>query len=172
MRAFLTVGSTKFDALVQTALSRAVLDSLNRKGYTELVIQCGGSDFELASSISQDEVFSVLRNGIDITLWRFKPSLNDEYERADIVISHAGSGTILDVLRLGKPLIVVPNPTLLHNHQEELAEALSTLGHLQSSSVSDLARAIETFDSTALVSFPLFDGSRFSRILDEEMGFK
>lgn len=43
-----------------------------------------------------------------------------------------GSGTIIDVLRLGKPLIVVPNHSLLDNHQEELADALSDLGHLKS----------------------------------------
>lgn len=47
-----------------------------------------------------------------------------------------GSGTILDVLRMGKPMIVIPNPTLLHNHQEELASALEELGHLKATTVS------------------------------------
>ena len=42
-----------------------------------------------------------------------------------------GSGTILDVLRLNKPLIVVPNSSLLDNHQQELADALADLGHLK-----------------------------------------
>lgn len=106
-----------------------------------------------------------------VKLWKFKPSLEEEYERADLVISHAGSGTILDVLRLGKPLIVVPNPTLLDNHQEELASALAELGHLQSTTVADLPRAIQIFDPSALVPFPAFEGSRFARLLDEEMGF-
>lgn len=46
-----------------------------------------------------------------------------------------GSGTILDVLRSGRPLIVVPNPTLMDNHQEELALQLDRLGHLKASSV-------------------------------------
>lgn len=46
-----------------------------------------------------------------------------------------GSGTILDVLRSGKPLIVVPNPTLMDNHQEELALQLDSLGHLRATSV-------------------------------------
>ena len=36
-----------------------------------------------------------------------------------------GSGTILDALRIGVPLVVVPNTTLLHNHQVELAEELA-----------------------------------------------
>lgn len=47
----------------------------------------------------------------------------------------AGSGTILDVLRKCKALIVIPNPTLLDNHQEELAKALADLGHLKASNI-------------------------------------
>ena len=39
-----------------------------------------------------------------------------------------GSGTILDVLLRGKPLIIVPNPTLLDNHQEDMAHAMGLLG--------------------------------------------
>jgi beta-1,4-N-acetylglucosaminyltransferase len=46
-----------------------------------------------------------------------------------------GSGTILEVLRMGKPLIVVPNNTLADNHQLELAKALADLGHLKTCSV-------------------------------------
>jgi UDP-N-acetylglucosamine transferase subunit ALG13 len=46
-----------------------------------------------------------------------------------------GSGTILDVLRMPKPMIVVPNPTLLDNHQEELASTLEEMGHLKAATV-------------------------------------
>ena len=31
---------------------------------------------------------------------------------------------------MGKPLIVVPNPLLMDNHQVELGEQLAQLGHL------------------------------------------
>lgn len=50
-------------------------------------------------------------------------------------LNASGSGTILDVLRMGKPLIAVPNATLLDNHQQELAEALSGMGHLVASDI-------------------------------------
>ena len=49
--------------------------------------------------------------------------------------SPPGSGTILDVLRRRKPLLVIPNPTLLDNHQAELSDSLAALGHLKSSTV-------------------------------------
>ena len=41
-----------------------------------------------------------------------------------------GSGSILDALRIGVPLIVVPNPELLDNHQVELAKELSAQGYV------------------------------------------
>ncbi len=44
--------------------------------------------------------------------------------------SRTGSGSILDALRIAVPLIVVPNPSLLDNHQEELAEELARQGYV------------------------------------------
>jgi len=41
-----------------------------------------------------------------------------------------GSGSILDALRISVPLIVVPNPSLLDDHQTELAEALQEQGYV------------------------------------------
>jgi UDP-N-acetylglucosamine transferase subunit ALG13 len=40
-----------------------------------------------------------------------------------------GAGTILDGMRLGLSLIVVPNDSLLDNHQLELAEELESQGY-------------------------------------------
>lgn len=209
MRAFVTVGSTRFDALVQRALSDAVLDVLRRRGYSTIVVQCGDSDFDSDQFTQDGESWTrALEGGGAVEVWRFKASLDEEYRQADLVISHAGtsrciaptcfsrsfsgligSGTILDVLRLQKPLIVVPNSTLLDDHQQELASALAGLGHVRAATVPwvflvlppcacsesmlcrDLPQIIAALDPSTLIPFPKFDGSRFREILDEEMGF-
>ncbi|KDQ07932.1 glycosyltransferase family 1 protein [Botryobasidium botryosum FD-172 SS1] len=166
---FVTVGSTRFDALVDAVLRRETIAALKRKGYSNMVVQCGNSPVDnLTGSgpVWQDE-----RDGLRLDIWRFKPSIADEVYRADLVISHAGSGTILDVLRTPKPLVVVPNETLLDNHQIELALALSQQGYLTTATTSTLPETIESLQADRLVPFPSTDGSRFQAILDEEMGF-
>jgi Uncharacterized conserved protein len=153
MFVFLTVGSTRFDSLVQTVLSETVLSSLRLKGYTDLIVQCGKSNFDLENSVRLMDTLRLQKAGVAIEIWQYRPSLQLVYEKVDLVISHAGimpdplnavskthgrrigSGTILDVLRLGIPLIVVPNPTLLDNHQEELASMLAKQGHLEASTI-------------------------------------
>jgi len=141
-----------------------VLNALTSKGFQHLVIQAGPSKH---FSESHEE-----RDGLSIDVWNFKPSLKEEFRTSDLIISHAGSGSILDALRLRKPLIVIPNPTLLHNHQSELAEALEQRRHLKSSTLSDLASTIAQFDAASIVPFPEYDGARFKSLLDQEMGFE
>lgn len=170
MYAFVTVGSTRFDGLVQRALSDTVINVLRSKGYSKIIVQCGNSDFDTALYERDGEAW-FRRDDEDVVVWRFKPSLNEEYRQADLIISHAGSGTILDVLRMGKPLIVIPNESLLHNHQAELASALANLRHLKASTISALPEAIKTLEPKQIVPFPVFVGSRFREMLDEEMGF-
>lgn len=104
MRVFVTVGSTRFDDLVQRTLSDAVVDILRGKGYSTIVVQCGNSEFDTGRYTQQGESWMRdLDGGGTIEVWRFKPSLQEEYEQADLVISHAG--TSLPVL------IEFPEPT-------------------------------------------------------------
>ena len=92
MLAFTTVGSTKFDALVRAVLSKPVLTALRLQGYTTLVVQCGTSEVDLGASggIIAGDITKLQKDGLDIEMWKFKPSLDTEYDRADLVISHAG----------------------------------------------------------------------------------
>lgn len=62
---------------------------------------------------------------------RFEPILapdrfHDEFQAADVVVSHAGMGTILTALQFGKPLLVLPRRYALgetrNDHQVHTAE--------------------------------------------------
>jgi len=88
MRVLVTVGSTKFDALVEAALSQPVLDALTVKGYTDLVVQCGNSQVDGFSPEAVER--NVHGHGLNIDMWKFKPNLDEEYDAADLVIGHAG----------------------------------------------------------------------------------
>jgi UDP-N-acetylglucosamine transferase subunit ALG13 len=74
-------------------------------------------------------------------------------KRARVVISHAGSGSILTALRHNKPLIVMPRRhkygEAIDDHQLELADALSQAGALlaayETGELSTRLRAAESF---------------------------
>lgn len=74
------------------------------------------------------------KSNVHIELRDYVQDLRPFLLSSDIVISHAGSGTILETLRIPaepKPkLVVVPNETLMDNHQAELAQALAKHNYL------------------------------------------
>ena len=91
MLAFTTVGSTHFNSLIAAVLTENVLSTFKQKGYTDLVVQCGNSAFEFAERLKTGETHTLMKSGVNIELWRFKPTLEAEYEKADLVIAHAGA---------------------------------------------------------------------------------
>jgi len=89
---------------------------------------------------------------------------------ADLVIGHAGAGTCLEALELGRAMIVVVNENLMDNHQTELAERLAQLGHLLHCTPSTLA---ETLDSDRLfqpVPFTAPKPQLFAHFIDHFLG--
>lgn len=89
MLVFVTVGSTRFDALVEASISEPVLSTLRDSGYDRLIIQRGNSVIESSEEFN-GESCTIQRHGVDIEIWRFKPFIQAECEQADLVISHAG----------------------------------------------------------------------------------
>lgn len=100
---------------------RSLLSDL---GYSHLVIQHGSIPTDFATRLS------VPSHGLQIKTFDFLPDIRSEIKKHDLVISHAGTGSILDALRLNKPLIAVVNPDLLHNHQLDIAIELERQGCL------------------------------------------
>ncbi|XP_052026757.1 putative bifunctional UDP-N-acetylglucosamine transferase and deubiquitinase ALG13 isoform X5 [Apodemus sylvaticus] len=121
MRAFVTVGTTSFDELVSRVVANDCVQVLKSLGYNQLVLQIGRGTVV-------PEPFSTESFTLDV--YRYKDSLKEDLQQADLVISHAGAGSCLESLEKGKPLVVVVNEKLMNNHQFELAKQLHKEGHL------------------------------------------
>jgi len=160
MKVFVTVGTTHFDSLVAKVCEKAVQDQLVSSGYSSLLIQAGKS---APSSPASD-------SPLVVTWYNYKPSLQDDMVQADLVISHAGAGTCLEVLELGKPLIVVVNDQLMGNHQVELAEQLAKDNHLVYATPSTLLETIRNFSPDSLTPYKRGNTKLFSDFIDNLMG--
>lgn len=130
---FVTVGSTSFDQLTIAMLEYHVLYSLYSLGYSTLVIQHGDFRKPMPDRPKQNPGWPEIPS---IRQFKYSPSLSKEIEKADLVISHAGAGTVLEVLRARKKMIVVPNETLMDNHQLELSSKLVEEGYCLSASAN------------------------------------
>ncbi|KAI8616552.1 glycosyl transferase, partial [Chytriomyces sp. MP71] len=114
---FVTVGTTRFDALVAAVTNPEFVESLRGLGFTHVTIQHGSSPVNLLSI-----------SDINVELFDYAPSIASYLERADAVITHAGAGSLLESIRNGCKAIAVPNASLMHNHQNELAQKLASEG--------------------------------------------
>lgn len=120
---FVTVGTTDFDELLERIDNAAFPQLLKEFGCCSLTVQRGRGSY----------VFNKLKSacedaGIELSVYRFKPTLAEDMNKADAIISHCGAGTVLESVSLKKFLIVVVNPTLQGNHQTELADAMAEQG--------------------------------------------
>ncbi|XP_025789554.1 LOW QUALITY PROTEIN: putative bifunctional UDP-N-acetylglucosamine transferase and deubiquitinase ALG13 [Puma concolor] len=118
---FVTVGTTSFDDLIACVSAHDTLQIIKRLGYDRLVLQIGRG--KVVPEPFRTESFA-------LDVYRYKDSLKEDLEKADLVISHAGAGSCLETLENRKPLVVVINEKLMNNHQLELAKQLHKDGHL------------------------------------------
>lgn len=159
---FVTVGTTSFDQLIETASNEKFIELLKRKGYQSLVLQIG-------RGVSEPQ--SLQRDDFSMQHYRYKDSIAADIQRASLVISHAGAGSVLEVLHAGKPLIVVINELLMDNHQLELASQLSEEGHLYYATCRTLLETVKERDLSLLNPYSSGKPDRFSLCMDKVMGF-
>lgn len=144
---FVTVGTTLFDDLVEVILSDEILSLLQKVQCKLLRIQYGaGKGIDVATI---DKVAKQL--SIQIECYDFKANIMSDIMQSDLIVSHAGAGSCIEVLTSKKPLIVVVNDKLMHNHQTELAQQLFIDGHLLyctpctlADTLNDIVRKIST----------------------------
>ncbi|PHH89856.1 hypothetical protein CDD83_5090 [Cordyceps sp. RAO-2017] len=133
-----TVGATVgFAELVRHALEPAFWAFLRAEGFGALRVQCGPDAGWARARLAERR--GGVPPGLDVDVFDVKSDLvRDEMalcraahprQRPGVVISHAGTGTILDAWKLGVPLIVVPNTQLLDDHQTQMAKHLAKEGY-------------------------------------------
>ncbi|KAH6881419.1 glycosyl transferase [Alternaria rosae] len=185
---FVTTGATApFTELIESVLSPTCLDSLREGGFTHILVQYGSAQdvykqfSKLASAYIQETPSkgNLVIDGIDFNPDGLKTQFQLVQRSKGLVISHAGSGSILEALRYQIPLIVVPNTGLLDNHQEELAVAMERNNYLVRGDVKNLAPAIKKSDEFRLKmsQFPPMTSGKhretksFAAIMDETTGY-
>lgn len=105
MNIFVTVGTGKFDQLVKA------IDQFIEQGKIKdnLTIQIGSGDYIPKFC----------------NYFRFAPSLDQYYQKADLIIAHGGAGITYETLAKNKKLLSIANLDRTDVHQEEILKALS-----------------------------------------------
>ena len=75
----------------------------------------------------------------------------ERYRAARVIVAHAGTGSILQALELGKPILVMPRRAALretrNDHQVATAERFQALGRIPVAwDAADLAEALDRVD--------------------------
>lgn len=209
---FITVGTTLFEALIASVVNPLFLNQIATLGFNRLVIQYGkGKTPTIISSLAnntngaiENEIIEGHREGIyhvkDINnenvqleweIYRFKYSLEEDMNKADLIISHAGAGSIMEGLehchrrnhdlrmKLSnehfKKLVVVINDELMDNHQCELAYALEKRKYLYVLSRPEILLQSDEIRNIVQTFVPKsFEGGNddsFGKLVDSFMGY-
>jgi beta-1,4-N-acetylglucosaminyltransferase len=100
MNIFVTVGHTHYNALF-----KAVDSQLSSDKYQII-----------------NQIFDGTYQPKNHKYYKFTADIASEIAKADLVITHAGAGTVFRLLELGKPIVVVPNFERIDEHQKDLAD--------------------------------------------------
>lgn len=163
MRCVILSGATvPFTELVR-AVDQNLINKLSEKGFTELYVQYGHAEASFRPPASAQ---------LRIKGFDFTPEIKQLIGGASLVISHAGSGSILDSLERGsgqstRRVIVVVNTELMDNHQLELATKLEKVGCI--SVAKSPAKLVDAIDQSYRRQFARLEVSNsIQYIIDSE----
>jgi len=184
---FVTIGATaSFDALIKAILQPSFLQALKQTSYTSLLVQYGRGEKELFEKLvekaQKEGPYGLTVEGFEFTqdmTREMRVAKAGEGREEGVVLCHAGTGSVLDALRIGVPVIVVPNPTLLDNHQVEFAEVMAKMGYAVHGQLDNLGEALaqsEVLRKGSKEWPPVNSGTHrqaqgLAGVIDEELGF-
>ncbi|MEZ8018169.1 PssE/Cps14G family polysaccharide biosynthesis glycosyltransferase [Vibrio splendidus] len=102
MNILVTVGTTAFDELI------AVIDEKFE----------GDKSVDIVAQTSSSSIYTPK----NFESFRFSDDFQSYVDSADLIVTHAGAGSVYSMLENRKKLVVVPNLTRADNHQIELAQ--------------------------------------------------
>jgi len=139
MKVLVTVGSSSFDSLVCAVDSIANLFP----------------NYEFTFQISNGK--HTPTNG---DFFSFSNSFSQYIDNADIIITHAGAGTVFELLEKHKKCIVIPNYERIDQHQSDLASfieknSLAIVCH-NLKNINQCLQEVEGFNPTLYVKTAFF----------------
>ena len=123
MRVLATVGTGRFEALVT---------AMDARYDPRLLIQHGAGPAPQVNA------------GVD-----YIPTLDDKLDEFDLVISHAGAGTVYAMLERGRRFCVVPNLDRTDDHQCEISNYLQREGLAPVLDLDEAPFDLEVLNETA-----------------------
>ncbi|ETO07447.1 hypothetical protein RFI_29944 [Reticulomyxa filosa] len=165
----ITVGTTEFNDLIETLDSshEELLSLLSKNfGITRLIIQKGKGK-HYPSNLCKKNAFDIECVCMEYTT---AEKLQQFMQEAELVISHAGAGSILESLRLKKKLLVVINETLMDNHQIDICKPLSEKRFLHYCYCKNLLETLQHANFKNLKHYPSPDHKALPNLLNYEMG--
>ena len=79
--------------------------------------QVGNGNYKPCRLLPPGQSRGCHQSGLNVEWTDYLPSMAHLMASAALIISHAGSGSVFEALRLRVPLIAVPNAILMANHQ-------------------------------------------------------
>lgn len=143
-KVFVTVGTTSFPKLVELGLSERAIEQFVKWDVKNVRVQGGKGNSATVWT----------KKGIQFELYDYKSSIKEDMQWADLIICHAGAGTSIEALDLGKILLVVPNETLMENHQKELADKLELENYAFMATVDTFYEKAAELDPSKVKPFP------------------
>lgn len=140
MNIFVTVGTTSFNSLIKSIDNLAI-------NHPELkfIFQIADGEYKP----SNGKYFMYIEN------------IYHYYNSSDLIISHAGAGSIYSLLEINKKTIIVPNTERLDNHQLDIAHFIAENNYaLVSWELKDIESNIEkskTFNYQVFNKVPFFN---------------
>lgn len=149
MKILVTVGTTKFDELIEAVASSAYFADC------ECVLQVGPGG----------------RHASGFRCLEYTPDIEDYYRWADVVVTHAGAGSIYRLLELSKRLVIVPNLSRVDKHQADITAYMEAHRHaIAAWSLGALAGAVQEAAIADLAPFrktDFFAGEEIAQYIDK-----